>query len=78
MVQTNKKPMKTCTTCHKEKDETAFYTRKNLNKTKRKVVYRKSMCIECTKKAIYKWKAENPERFKAYQKSYQERIKAEQ
>lgn len=69
--------MKTCTVCHKKKDEELFYTRKNLNKTKKKVVYRKSMCIECTKKAIYKWKAENIERFKAYQKSYQERIKAE-
>lgn len=67
--------MKTCTTCHKEKDELEFYTRKNVNKSN--VVYRKSMCIECTKKAVYKWKEENMDRFQAYQKSYQERIKSE-
>lgn len=75
MVQENQELMKTCTVCHKEKEETEFYTRKNFNKTKRKVVYRKSMCIQCTKDAVYKWKEENPERFKTYQKEYQERNK---
>lgn len=61
--------MKTCTTCHIEKDENLFYTRENVNKSK--AVYRKSMCIECTKKAVNDWKLANIERFRKYQREYQ-------
>ncbi len=60
--------MKTCTKCGEEKAIEDFNRRPNYHKSK--TLYRKSHCKKCDIGFAIKWREQNIERFRKYQRDY--------